>query len=80
MTDAKKRLYEILFGVTLAVFAAVLAVADLGGGKYGGDEGLASNEKASALMWYQSKSIKQTLAEGQSETLRSLLAGYVHAD
>ena len=73
MTDERKRLAEVVFGVTLAIFAAVLAVADLGGGRYGGDEVLASNQKASAYMWYQSKSIKQSLSEGELATVRTLL-------
>jgi len=51
----------------------VLAIADLGGGKYGGDEVLAANQKASAFMWYQSKSIKQSLSEGEKGTVTTLL-------
>lgn len=65
--------WEVLFGVVLALFAAALAVCDLGAGKYGDDELMAVNEKAAAHMWYQSKSIKESLAEGQSELLATLL-------
>lgn len=58
----------------------MLAIADLGGGKYGGDEVLAANQKASAFMWYQSKSIKQSLAEGEKGTVTTLLeAGAIAA-
>lgn len=62
-------------GLTIAIFAAVLALTDLGGGKFGDDEIIATNEKASALSWYQSKSIKETQIEGQRDLLRALLDG-----
>lgn len=65
--------FEVLCGVTLAVLAAILAVVDLGGGKYGGDELIAINEKASAYAWYSSKGVKETLVEGQRDTLKLLL-------
>lgn len=65
--------WEVLFGIVLAIFAAVLAVCDLGAGKYGDDELMAVNEKAAAYMWYQSKSIKESLAEGQSDLLKALI-------
>jgi Domain of unknown function (DUF4337) len=66
--------FEILCGVTLALLAAVLAITDLGAGKYGDDELIAHNEKASAYLWYQAKSIKETLVEGQRDTLQALVA------
>lgn len=65
--------WEILFGAMLAIFAAVLAVCDLGAGKFGDDEKLAANDKASAYLWYQSKGIKQTLVEGQANFMDSML-------
>lgn len=65
--------WEVLFGIVLAIFAAVLAVCDLGAGKFGDDELMAVNEKAAAYMWYQSKSIKESLSEGQAELLGALL-------
>lgn len=34
---------------------------------------LAANQKASAFMWYQSKSIKQSLSEGEKGTVTTLL-------
>lgn len=71
-SSSEKRL-ETYTGLLLAVFAALLAIADLGGGKYGGDEMIAVNEKSGAHMWYQSKSIKEALAEGRKELLVSML-------
>ncbi|MDP2315746.1 MAG: DUF4337 family protein [Pseudomonadota bacterium] len=71
--DGGDRRFEFLAGLTLAVFAAVLAVVDLGGGKYGDDEIIGTNEKASLYQWYQSKSIKQSLVEQQQGLLTALL-------
>jgi hypothetical protein len=71
----EERRYEILFGITLAIFAAILAINDLGGGKFGDDELQLSNEKTSAYLWYQSKGIKESLAEGQRDLIKTLLAG-----
>jgi hypothetical protein len=64
--------FEIKAGVTIAVFAAALAITDLFGGKYGDDEIKAVNEKSAAFMWYQSKSIKETVVEGQHDLLQAL--------
>jgi hypothetical protein len=66
--------FELLCGVSIAVIAAVLAISDLGAGKYGDDELVAHNEKGSAYLWYQSKGIKETLVEGQRDTLQALVA------
>jgi hypothetical protein len=65
--------YEFLFGLTLALFAALLAINDLGAGKYGDDELQLSNEKTSAYLWYQAKGIKESLTEGQRDLLEVLL-------
>jgi hypothetical protein len=43
--EAAGRRFELISGLTLAVLAAVLAVVDLGGGKYGDDEIIGTNEK-----------------------------------
>ena len=67
--------WEVRFGCSLAVLAAALAVNDLGGGKFGSDELAFSNEKTSTYMWYQSKGLKESLAEGQRDFLGALLAG-----
>ncbi len=71
--DRSSERWEILFGVVLAIFAAVLAICDLGAGKYGDDEILAANEKAGAYLWYQSKGIKQTLVEGQANFMTTMI-------
>lgn len=71
---------ERKIGLTLALFAAVLAVVDLGGGKYGDDEIIGTNEKANLFQWYQSKSIKQSIIEQEIQLLTGLVeAGAVTA-
>jgi Domain of unknown function (DUF4337) len=65
--------WEIVFGCTLAIIAAVLAINDLAAGRYGDDELQMANEKSSAYQWYQSKSIKESLVEGQKDLLTTLL-------
>lgn len=64
---------ERKIGLTLALFAAILAVVDLGGGKFGDDEIIGTNEKASLYQWYQSKSIKQSIIEQEVQLLHGLL-------
>lgn len=71
--EEKNKRFEVWCGLALAVFAAVLAVTDLGAGKYGDDELIAHNEKNGAYLWYQSKGIKETLVEGQRDTLKALV-------
>jgi hypothetical protein len=73
LEEKQKKKFEILCGIVIAFFAAVLAVTDLGAGKYGDDEIIAHNEKSNAYIWYQSKGIKQSLAEGQRDLLTSLV-------
>lgn len=65
--------WELRFGLALAVFAAALAINDLGAGKFGDDELKETNEKANSYMWYQAKSIKESLAEGQRDQVLTLL-------
>lgn len=72
--EEKGRSFEVWCGVVIALFAAVLAITDLGAGKYGDDELIAQNEKNGAYLWYQSKGIKETLVEGQRDTLQALVA------
>lgn len=69
----KSSTYEMICGLTLAILAAVLAITDLGAGKYGDDEIIAHNQKANAFDWFQAKGIKQSLVEGQRDLLRILL-------
>jgi hypothetical protein len=71
--EAQDNRFEGWCGLVLAVFAAVLAVTDLGAGKYGDDELIAHNQKSGAYLWYQSKGIKETLVEGQRDTLKALV-------
>ncbi len=67
--------FEIKCGVLIAVFAAVMAVTDMFAGKYGEDEIKFINEKSSAYMWYQAKSIRETVTEGQRDLLNTLIEG-----
>lgn len=71
--EEKDNRFEMLCGLMLALFAAMLAITDLGAGKYGDDELIAYNEKSGAYLWYQSKGIKETLVEGQRDTLQALV-------
>lgn len=71
--EAKNNRFEIWCGLFLALFAAILAITDLGAGKYGDDELIAHNSKNGAYLWFQSKGIKETLVEGQRDTLQALV-------
>ncbi|HEV2846530.1 MAG TPA: DUF4337 domain-containing protein [Thermoanaerobaculia bacterium] len=71
--EEKGRNFEVLCGLVIALFAAILAVTDLGAGKFGDDELIAHNEKNNAYLWFQSKGIKETLVEGQRDTLKTLV-------
>ena len=65
--------FELMTAFALAFFAAILAITDLGGSKFGDDEIIGANEKASIYAWYQSKSVKQSLLEGQRDLTRTLV-------
>ncbi|MCS7074231.1 MAG: DUF4337 domain-containing protein, partial [Bacteroidia bacterium] len=69
--EAKEK-FDMIIGLMVAIFGAVLAVASIGGGKYGGDEIIASNQANKAYAWYQSKSIKNTSLEAQHDLLLAL--------
>jgi len=72
--------FETRCGILIAVFAALMAVTDVIAGKYGDDEIIGTNDKAAAYMWYQSKSIKETLVEGEKALLENLKnTGAIHA-
>lgn len=64
--------FETRTGVVIAIFAAFMAVSDLFAGKYGDDEIIGTNDKANAYQWYQSKSIKESLIEGEIALLNTL--------
>lgn len=72
--EGEKR-FEVMAGLTLAVFAAALAVVDLGAGKYGDDEIIGTNERANLYSWYQSKGTKQNLVEQEQNLLQALVDG-----
>lgn len=72
-TRSEKR-FELICGITIALFAAILAATDLGAGKYGDDEIMGHNAKANVYAWFQSKSIKQSLVEGQNDLIKTLVA------
>ncbi len=73
-TDAKSESisFEVKCGIVIAIFAAFMSISDLFAGKYGDDEIMLTNEKASQYQWFQSKSIKENLAEAQRDLLISL--------
>ncbi len=57
---------DLAFPVVMSLFAGSLAINDLYGGKYGDDEILMGNLRASDYQWYQSKGIKETITGGAS--------------
>jgi len=65
--------FEMKCGVLIAVFAAIMAVSDMFAGKYGDDEIKYINEKSSSYMWYQAKSIRETVTEGQKSLIDTLI-------
>jgi hypothetical protein len=72
---------EVALPLTIAIFAAVLAINDLFAGKYGSDEIKVSNMRNNSYQWYQSKGIKSTIVEGQVDLLQVLLgSGSIAAD
>lgn len=72
---------EVAMPLTIAIFAAVLAINDLFAGKYGSDEIKVSNMRNNSYQWYQSKGIKSTIVEGQVDLLQVLLgSGSIAAD
>ncbi len=72
MSEEKEKNTEIIIGLLVAFFGAVLAVAGIGSGKYGGDQNMAAAEATKAYAWYQSKSIKNTSLEAQKDLLIAL--------
>lgn len=73
--DTENSGFEMKCGVLIAVFAAIMAVSDMFAGKYGDDEIKFINEKSSAYMWYQAKSIRETVTEGQKNLINTLIEG-----
>jgi hypothetical protein len=80
-TSEKSNKWDVIFGLVLSIFAAILAINELGAGKFGDDELQLGNEKTKAYMWYQSKSIKESLTKGQYDLLDVLgQSGAISAD
>jgi hypothetical protein len=75
-TDAqssdREKHFESIMGILLAIFAAVLSLNDLASSKFEGDQMMAASAQVSAYNWYQNKSIKQSLAEGQHDMAEML--------
>ena len=67
------RSFELKCGVTIAVFAAILAITDIGGRHYSAESLIANNEKATAYQWYQAKAVRQTVVEAEVATLKVLM-------
>ncbi len=67
--------FEMKCGIVIAIFAAVMAVSDMFAGKYGEDEIKYINEKSSSYMWYQAKSIRETVVEGQRDLINTFVEG-----
>jgi hypothetical protein len=65
--------FEFLTGLVLAIFAAILSINGLGGGKFGGDETIANIDKTEAYNWLQAKSIKKNLTDNQITTMETFL-------
>lgn len=65
--------FEIRCGIVIAIFAAIMALSDMFAGKYGDDEIKFINEKSSAYMWFQAKSIRETVTEGQRDLINTML-------
>jgi len=72
------RKFEVVCGVTIAVFAALLAITDIGARHFSDDELIANNEKATAYQWYQAKTVRETIVESEGDTIKLLIeAGVV---
>ncbi len=72
VTPEENRNIELFIALLIAIFAAVLSINDLGGGRYGDDEMIAHKESAAMYEWSQSKNIKSMLCENQLESFTTL--------
>jgi hypothetical protein len=70
----KENRLELITGLLIAIFAAVLSIAELGSGKYGKLEILTNNQKNEAYQTVQSKSIKQILYESHRDFIKSIIS------
>ena len=69
------RQFELMYGVCLALFAALLAVVDLQSGIVGTEEIKLVVGQNNAHQWYQAKSIKASLTRSQLETTELMMVG-----
>lgn len=67
--EKNEKKLENRIALTITVFAAILAINGLFGGKYGDDEMIAHQKHAQMYSWYQSKGIKKMFKEFQNEML-----------
>lgn len=72
--------FEIRCGIVIAIFAAIMAVSDMFAGKYGDDEIKFINEKSNSYMWFQAKSIRATVTEGQRDLINTMLGSKTVGD
>lgn len=64
---------EAVGGVLIAFFAALMAISQLVNGEFEEEMMIAHNKQVSYSSWYQSKSIKESLKEGELDYLQALL-------
>jgi Domain of unknown function (DUF4337) len=67
--DEDNKVLENRIALTITLFAAILAINGLFGGKYGDDEMIAHQKHSQMYSWYQSKGQKKMLAENKKDML-----------
>jgi len=73
----KERRFESFSGIILAIFAALLAITNIGSSKFDSDRIIGTNEKTNVYAWYQSKSLKQDMLENQRDLIDTLIKANV---
>jgi len=73
----KERRFESISGIILAIFAAFLAIINLGGNKFDSDKIIGTNEKSNTYALYQSKSLKQDMIENQRDIIDTFIQSEV---
>lgn len=69
MEEVKEKELEKRIAIIITIFAAILAVNGLFGGKYGDDEMIAHQKQSQMYSWYQSKGQKKMLAESKRDMI-----------
>ncbi|OYT91662.1 MAG: hypothetical protein CFE43_11995 [Burkholderiales bacterium PBB3] len=72
-TPSKSDSYQMRCGVTLGILAAIMAANSIGGARWGAAALKGAGEKGTAYAWYQSKSIKESMIEGNRDNVLALL-------